>query len=163
MVGRRKVEWRGKEREGNKANLSPTSVSPGTQCWPGAQTLQHHRLRSREDCEGGGRAGEERRAERGKPEKAGVVSPKASPPARPSLLISPSISHTYIYFFSNSPPSPTTNHHNRSAAHAYCMQGVGLYFQTFCKETTRIFHTTHITPHPHPQEITSIYYVILFL
>lgn len=137
---------------------APTSVSAATQCWPGAQTLPHPPLRSRE-AGGGGLASAE--AESGEAEKAGGVSPKASPPARPSrLLISPSISHTYIYFFSNSSPSPTTNHHNRPAAHAYCTQGVGLYFQTFCKETTRIFRTTHNHSPPPPQGIASIYYII---
>lgn len=140
---------RGKEREGKKANLSPNLCLTSHSMLAWSPDSPTSRLRSREDGEGGGRRGGW--AEPGEPEDAGGASQRASPPARPSLLlISPSISHTYIYFFSNSPPSPTTNHHNRSAAHAYCMQGVGLYFQTFCKETTRIFRTTHNHSPPPP-------------
>lgn len=149
------MERRGREREGNKANPSPNlglsshsmlarrpdSPTPGSD--PG----------KRAGAGGGGRraAGAGPGAPGRREGGGGRSRAQAAPPARPALpLISPSISHTYIYFFSNSPPSPTTHHHNRSAAHAYCMQGVGLYFQTFCKETTRIFRTTHNHSPPPP-------------
>lgn len=58
-LGRRwwvEAKENGEERKGRaiKQIQVPTSVSPATQCWPGAQTLPHPRLRSREDREGGG-------------------------------------------------------------------------------------------------------------
>lgn len=130
---------------GRKANLSPNLCLTSHQCWPRAQTL-HIPAQISEDGEGGARRG----AGRGlanRREGGGLAESLAS---RPSLLISPSISHTYIYFFSNSPSLPAQRTTIIGLLHMRIACRGGFVFSDLCKETTRIFRTTHNHSPPPP-------------
>lgn len=95
-VASRGKEWRGEAREGNKANLSPTSVSAASQSWLRAQTLPH----PGSDLGKVGRA----REESGSRAVGGAWARAFLPPLSPNLAIN--LSHLYLFFSQIPLPPP---------------------------------------------------------
>lgn len=106
------------------------------------------------------RLGKARRAELGSQRKQEESCSKPRLPPAPSLLISPSISHTYIYFFSNSPPPPRRTTIIGLLHMRITCRGWVCIFRPFAQKLPEFSAPPTIIPHPHPKE--SHLYIMLY-
>lgn len=154
-VASRGEEWRGAAREGNKANLSPNLCLRSLSMLAASPDSPTSRLRPREGGEGEGGAWQEGLW-------AGPGRERAS--SRPSLLISPSISHTYIYFFLKFPSLPQQRTSIIGLPHmrTECRRWVCI-FRPFAKKLPEFsVPPTIVSPPPSPPPKESHLYIMLY-